>query len=204
MLCSLIAARREGAEVVKVHGHGAVGVGTDAVAFAVLAVVKVLVLVSQNGQGGAVGQVVLALQCRHRSGLDVLVGQGQKRDGHADHFADLGAPEACAGNHDVRGDNALGRLDARDAPAGLFNTRDRGVAPVLDARGFRTLDQQLNGAGGVGQAVAGDMEPSQDVFLVQERVELHALCTRKDLAANSTRCGVSELPLQVRETQTQT
>ncbi|MDQ0855767.1 hypothetical protein QFZ79_003878 [Arthrobacter sp. V4I6] len=188
-----------GAQVRKVHGHGTVRVGADAVAVAVFAVIEVLVLVPQNRQRSPVGKFVASLLCWHRSGFDVLVGQGEKGDDHANHFADLGAPEACAGDHDVGGDDTFGGLDTGHATAGLLNARDRGVAQVLDACGFRALDQQLDGPGGTCQAVTGDVEPAQDVFLVQERVELLALSAGKDLAFDSPRGGVSELPLQIRQ-----
>ena len=74
-----------------------------------------------------------------------------------------------------------------------------GVAEVLDAGGFRALDEQLDCAGGVCQAVAGYVEATQDVFLVDERVELLAFLAGKDLAVDTPRGGIAELPLQVRE-----
>ncbi len=104
--------RLEASKLVEVYGHGAVGVRADAVPVTVFAVVEVLVLVAQDGQLGAVRQFVLALLGGYRGGLDVLVCQREERDGHPDQLAHLGAPEAGAGNHDVRGDDAIGGLDA--------------------------------------------------------------------------------------------
>jgi hypothetical protein len=97
------------------------------------------------------------------------------------------------------GDDTFGGLDTGHATAGLFDAGHRGVAQVLDPCSLRTLDQQLDCAGSAGQAIAGDVEAAKDVFLVQERVELLALSAGKDLAFDSPRGGVSELPLQIRQ-----
>lgn len=67
------------------------------------------------------------------------------------------------------------------------------------AGGLRALDQQLDSTGGEGQPVARYMQSAQDVFLIQEGVELLALIAGKDLAFDSPRCRVAELPLQVGE-----
>ena len=117
------------------------------------------------------------------------MGQREERDGHPDQLAHLGAPEACAGNHDVRRDHAFGGLDAGDAAVGLFDPGHLGVADVLHAGCFGALDEQLDCAGGQGQAVGGYMEAAQDVFLVDQRVELLALFAGEDLAVDAPRCA---------------
>ncbi len=164
-------------QLLQVHGHGAVGVGADADPVAVLAVVEVLVLVAQDGQPGAVGVSSGSLRpIELRARAVVLTywwASGSSGTDMPDHRADLGAPEAGAGDHDVRRDHAVGRLDAGDSAAGLLDAGHGGGTEERDAGCAVRFDQQLDGAGRGGQAVGGDVEAAEDLSSwVEQRVVL--------------------------------
>jgi hypothetical protein len=176
-----------------------VGIGADAVAFAVFAVVEVLVLVAQDGQRGPVRQFIAAAQLGYRGGLHVLVGQRKQGNRHPDHGADLRAPEAGAGDNDVGRNDPFGGLNAGNPPSGLLDARHGGGAAVLDARGFGALDQQLHGTSSACQAIAWHVEAAQDVFVIEERVELLALGGGEDPSFDSPGGCIAQLALEVGE-----
>ena len=186
-----------------VHRHRTVRVAADADPVAVLAVVEVLVLEAQDGQSGAVGKFVPALQLRKWRGLHVLVRQRQQRHLQANHLAELAAPEPGAGHHNVRRDHAVGRFDAGDPARGLLDARHGGGAEVGHAGLAGAADQQLDGAGGGGQAVRRDVKAAEDLVAVrqrpggQQRVVLPALVGVDDPAFDAPRGGVPQLALEV-------
>ena len=149
-------------------GMGRWRVAADADPVAVFAVVQVLVLVAQDGQAGAVGQFVAALQLRQRRGLDVLVGQRQQRHLHADHACRARGPRTRRRRPRCPPGSPGGRFDAGDLAVGLLDAGDGGGAEVGHAGLAGALDQQLNGAGGRGQAVGRDVQAAED--LVPSRV----------------------------------
>jgi len=65
---------------------------SNTVVVAVLAVVKILILVSENRELSAVGLFVLALLARNGCCVDVLVSHGSERDREANHGSNLDTP----------------------------------------------------------------------------------------------------------------
>ncbi|TKW52638.1 hypothetical protein CTA1_11786 [Colletotrichum tanaceti] len=191
------------------HGHRAVAVVADAELFAVLAVVEIAVLVPEDRELGVVVVVRGGILCRRRclaplrrNGLRlcVLVSDGEKGDGQADHGADLDAPEAGAREDQVGGDDAGGpRGDPRDASVAPLDAGDRGVLEIPDAGGAGALDEQLDGGGGQGQAVGGDVQAAEDDVGAQQGVDGLALGGGEETGLDAPGGGVTALALELLE-----
>jgi hypothetical protein len=136
----------------------------------VFAEVQVLILVAQDRQAGLRGFGVAADEIWHLVGLRVLMRQGQQRDVHAHHRADVRAPEPGAGHDDIGGNRPVRCCDARDASAALFDSDHLGGSTEHRAARLGAPREHRNDARRLGQPVGRHIQSANDFRLVDERV----------------------------------
>ncbi len=159
----------------QVDRHRPVGVGTDPEPVTEFAEIQVLILVPQNRQAGmAAGADSLRSRVGdpgQRCGFHVLMGQGQQRNRHANQIADGGTPETCGGNNDVGTEGFVAGAHPGDTAGVGINTRHGGATDKPCPARFSPRLQELDGEQRRGQPVRRNVQGTQDVVAVHERMQ---------------------------------
>ncbi len=102
-----------------------------------------------------------------RGGADVRMGAGVQRDGGVGELAEERTPDTTAKDELIAGEIAVAGVDAADDAVGHVDGEELGFAKERDAEGFRAFGDLFDGRDGADDAVAGDMNGTEDEFGVE-------------------------------------